>query len=123
MLQKPAALTKAEFEVMKQHTIIGERLCGNLRSLRLVRPIVRHHHERLDGSGYPDGLRGDQVPLLAQIVAVADVYDAITTARPYRAASLPERAYDELRRDAAMGVQRADLVEAFIALSQSDGFR
>jgi cyclic di-GMP phosphodiesterase len=119
VLQKPAPLTKAEFEVMKQHTIIGERLCGSLRSLRLVRPIVRHHHERLDGSGYPDGLRGDQVPVLAQIVAIADVYDAITTTRPYRAASLPERAYDELRRDVAMGVRRSDLVEAFIALSQN----
>ena len=71
---------------MKQHTVIGEKLCGDLRALHDVRPIVRHHHEHLDGSGYPDGLAGDDVPLLAQIIAIVDVYDAITTDRPYRPA-------------------------------------
>jgi putative two-component system response regulator len=116
VLQKAGQLTAAEFEAMKLHTIIGERLCGNLRTLVPVRSIVRHHHERLDGTGYPDGLAGDQVPLLAQIVSIADAYDAITTTRPYRAALSPERAYDELSRDAAAGVRRQDLVEAFIAL-------
>jgi putative two-component system response regulator len=69
---------------MQAHTVIGEKLCGELRSLREVRPIVRHHHERLDGSGYPAGLRGDEVPLLAQIVAIVDVFDALTSLRPYR---------------------------------------
>ena len=62
--------------MMKQHTVIGDRLCGELRSLRLVREIVRQHHERLDGSGYPDGLRGDEVSVLAQIVSTVDLYDA-----------------------------------------------
>ena len=119
VLQKPGQLTAAEFEEMKQHTVIGERLCGNLRTLLPVRSIVRHHHERLDGTGYPDGLAGDDVPLLAQIVSIADTYDAITTTRPYRAALSPEWAYDELTRDAANGVRRRDLVEAFIALGQS----
>jgi len=119
VLLKPGRLTPAEFELMKQHPVIGERLCGNLRSLGLVRSIVRHHHERLDGQGYPDGLSGDAVPILAQIVSIADAYDAITTTRPYRAAASPEHAYDELRADIAGGGRRAELVEAFIALGQA----
>lgn len=119
VLQKPAKLTEAEFDLMKQHTMIGERFCGNLRSLGRVRSIVRHHHERLDGSGYPDGLRGTEVPLLAQIVSIADVYDAITTTRPYHGASTPEWAFAELSRDVADGTRSQDLVEAFIALARS----
>lgn len=119
ILQKPSKLTEAEFDLMKQHTVIGERLCGNLRSLGPVRSIVRHHHERLDGTGYPDGLEGEELPLLAQIVSIADVYDAVTTTRPYRAAASPERAYEELKRDVADGVRSQDLVEAFIALGRS----
>ena len=119
VLQKPTRLTQAEFDLMKQHTVIGERLCGNLRSLAPVRGIVRHHHERLDGRGYPDGLRGGDVPLLAQIVGLVDVYDAVTTTRPYRAAGPPERGYDELRGDVTAGARRRDLVEAFIALGRA----
>lgn len=119
VLQKTSALTDAEFETMKQHTIIGERLCGELRSLAAVRPIVRHHHERRDGSGYPDGLCGDAIPLLAQVVAIVDVYDAMTTTRPYRAALPPQHAYDELARGASRGLHRQDLVEAFLTLAKS----
>jgi len=115
VLQKPGPLTPGEFELMKQHPVIGERLCGNLRSLRPVRAIVRHHHECLDGSGYPDGLRADAVPLLAQIVSIVDAYDAMTTTRSYRAALTPQHAYEELRRDAAQGRRTIELVEAFIA--------
>ena len=119
LLLKPSRLTAAEFELMKQHTIIGDRLCGELRSLRLVRLIVRHHHERLDGSGYPDGLRGDQIPLLAQIVGVADVYDAVTTSRPYRVARSSEHALAELAMEVARGFRRTDIVEAFTHLARS----
>jgi putative two-component system response regulator len=119
VLLKPSRLTPDEFALMKDHTVIGERLCGNLRSLGLVRGIVRHHHERLDGSGYPDGLRGDHVPLLAQIVGIADVYDAVTSTRPYRAAGPAERGYEELLGDVAAGARRCDLVEAFIALGRA----
>ena len=89
VLLKPARLSEREYEDVKRHTVIGDRLCGELRSLRQVRPIVRHHHERLDGSGYPDGLSGDAIPLLAQIMGVVDVYDAVTTARPYKPARSP----------------------------------
>jgi putative two-component system response regulator len=119
VLLKPGPLTSEEYELIKQHTVIGDRLCGELRSLRLVRPIVRHHHERLDGSGYPDGLRGDDIPLLAQIVSIADAYDAITTDRPYRRARAPEFAYEELVDEAVQGLRRRDFVDAFIALGVS----
>jgi putative two-component system response regulator len=118
VLRKPGRLTDAEFAQMKQHTVIGERLCGELRSLRLVRPIVRHHHERRDGSGYPDGLRGEQVPLLAEIVGITDVYDALTTDRSYRGAWTREAACAELARETALGKWRPDLVDLFIALAQ-----
>jgi putative two-component system response regulator len=111
VLFKPSALTPEEYDVLKRHTVIGDRLCGDLRALALVRPIVRHHHERLDGSGYPDGLRGDAVPLLAQIISIVDEYDAITTSRPYRQALPPERAFDELAKDVRGGLLNPDLVE------------
>jgi putative two-component system response regulator len=121
VLLKPTPLSEAEYAVMKQHTLIGDRLCGELRSLKLVRQVVRHHHERLDGSGYPDALRGDQIPLLAQIVSIADTYDAITTDRPYRPARSAEIAYEELRIEARAGSRRQDLVDAFIALRLDQG--
>jgi putative two-component system response regulator len=119
ILLKPTKLTADEFEMIKQHTIIGDRLCGELRSLRLVRQIVRHHHEALDGSGYPDGLKGEEVPLLAQIVGIVDLYDAVTSSRPYRSALPQEHAYAELRNECARGRRDPRLVEAFISLSQS----
>lgn len=122
ILLKPSRLTAAEYEVMKQHAIIGDRLCGELRSLRRVRPIVRHHHERLDGSGYPDGLKGDRIPLLAQITAIVDVFDALTTERPYRTVMAPERALEELRSEAARGWHRRDLVDAFVGLGAEGRF-
>jgi putative two-component system response regulator len=114
VLLKPGPLTSDEYERIKQHTVIGDRLCGELRSLRRVRQIVRHHHERLDGSGYPDGLRGDAIPLLAQIMSVVDVFDALTTDRPYRMALTAARAAEELRHEVAIGCRRADLVAAFL---------
>ena len=114
VLLKPGPLTPDEYELMKEHTVIGDRLCGELRFLRRVRPIVRHHHERLDGSGYPDRLRGDAVPLLAQIMGIVDVFDALTTERPYRKALPVEQAVAELRREVACGWRDADLVGTFL---------
>ena len=116
ILLKTGRLTRSEYDVMKQHTVIGDRLCGELRSLRRVRPIVRHHHERLDGSGYPDGLRGDAIPLLAQITAIVDVFDALTTKRPYKDAVPAGQAYEELAAEAERGLHRRDLVDALASL-------
>jgi cyclic di-GMP phosphodiesterase len=120
ILLKPGRLTRDEHEAMKQHTTIGDRLCGGLRSLRTVRPIVRHHHERLDGSGYPDGLKGSEIPLLAQIISVVDVFDALTTDRPYRAALPHDAVFEELRREVAHGWRSGDLVDAFVSLVSRD---
>jgi putative two-component system response regulator len=114
LLLKPASLTADEHQRMQQHTIIGDRLCGGLRSLGRVRAIVRHHHERLDGTGYPDRLRGDAIPLLAQVIGIVDVYDALTTVRPYKEALPAERACDVLLGEARQGWRRQDLVEMFI---------
>jgi putative two-component system response regulator len=119
VLLKPTRLTKAEFEIMKEHPAIGDRLCGELRSLRRVRPIVRHHHERLDGSGYPDGLRHDEIPLLAQIMGVVDVFDAITTVRPYKPSFPAERAYEELTRECERGWRDRQLIDVLAALGRS----
>src|SRR5690606_36967564 len=103
VLLKAGPLTEEETAIMRRHTIIGDRLCGELRMLRNVRPIVRSHHERLDGSGYPDGLVGDEVPLLAQIMAIADVFDALTSWRPYRDPIPAADACAVLRSEVARG--------------------
>jgi len=115
ILLKPGPLTSDEFALMKQHPLIGDRICGTLRSLKAERQIIRWHHERADGSGYPDGLSGDGIPLLAQIVAIADTYDAITTDRPYRRARSEDEACKELLADAVRGAWPLELARAFVA--------
>lgn len=119
ILMKRGPLTTEEMDVMKLHPVTGDRLCGNLRTLSGVRPIVRHHHERLDGTGYPDGLRGSAVPLLAQIVAVVDVYDALTTERPYKPAWPVPKAIEALREEVERGWRDRELVETFTSLVES----
>ena len=116
ILLKAGRLSAGEYKQIKEHPVIGDRLCGELRSLRQVRPIVRHHHERLDGSGYPDGLKGDDIPLLAQIMGIVDVYDAITTTRPYKSAGTAADAYAELLREVKRGWRHKGLVETFVDL-------
>jgi putative two-component system response regulator len=98
ILGKKGPLTDSEWIVMRQHPAIGERICSPLKSFRLVLPIIRHHHEKLDGSGYPDGLKGDQIPLTARILQITDIYDALTTDRSYRAA-LPQNVALEIMRE------------------------
>jgi cyclic di-GMP phosphodiesterase len=121
VLLKQGPLTPEEFAIMRRHPQIGDSLCAPLQSLRRVRPIILSHHERLDGSGYPEGLRGDDVPLLAQIVAIVDVFDALTSARPYRAALPPEEAVQHLLRDAEQGRFARRYVDAFLDTLQPDG--
>lgn len=115
ILLKRGRLTPEEYLRVKEHPVVGDRLCGDLRVLHRVRPIVRHHHERLDGSGYPDGLSGDAVPLLAQIISIVDLFDAMTTTRPYREALPAETAIEQLRKEVTKGWRRQDLVDAFVA--------
>lgn len=115
ILLKPAPLTKGEYAKVQEHPVVGDKLCGDLRALRKVRPIVRSHHERLDGTGYPDGLKGDAIPFLAQIIGIVDVYDALTTDRPYRPALEPDTAKEHLKDEAKRGWRRTDLVEHFLA--------
>jgi putative two-component system response regulator len=114
VLLKPGKLTAEEMELMRRHPEIGDTLCAPLQSLRHVRPIILSHHERLDGSGYPAGLKGDQVPLLAQIVGIVDVYDALTSRRPYRAALSPDEAGRHVREEMAQGKFARHHVEAFL---------
>ena len=114
VLLKGGQLDPHESRVMRKHPVVGDTLCAGLRSLNKVRPIVRHHHERLDGSGYPDGLRNGEVPLLAQIVSVVDVFDALTTNRPYREARPPEEAFQVLADEASKGWRDRALVDAFV---------
>lgn len=113
ILFKPGPLTPEEWEVMKTHAERGERICSSMRSLAQVLPIIRHHHERWDGTGYPDGLKGEQIPLLARILQLADIYDALTTARPYKRALSPDEALTVLREEVAKGWRDPKLVETF----------
>ena len=115
ILNKPGKLTPEEFAIIKQHPEIGERICRPLRFGAEISPIVRGHHERWDGGGYPDGLAGEAIPLGARIVAVADAFDAMTTDRPYRKALALEKAWKILREGA--GTQwDAAVVDAFASV-------
>jgi putative two-component system response regulator len=122
VLLKPGKLSAEEYTLMQRHTIIGDQLCSELRLLDEVRPIVRHHHERHDGSGYPDGLKGEEIPLLARVLSVVDVYDALTTERPYRSALSPEEAIRELHDEVSRGWQFEAIVHAFAELATAPGF-
>src|ERR1700740_34296 len=116
ILLKPGPLTPEERKIMEQHTIAGERICAPLRSFRNVLPIIRHHHEKQDGSGYPDGLKGEQVPLTARILQVTDVYDALTTDRPYRKAVPQEKAFAIMREEVKRGWWDGPVLDEFEAV-------
>jgi putative two-component system response regulator len=116
VLLKEGPLSTEERLIMQRHPVVGDRLCSGLRSLRRVRPIIRHHHERLDGSGYPDGLHGDAIPLLAQVISIVDIYDALTTSRPYRGTLGPAEACTQLAEEVRQGWLNRELVEEFSAL-------
>jgi cyclic di-GMP phosphodiesterase len=113
ILYKNGRLTEDEWSVMKLHPVKGEEICRGMRSLKPVLPIIRSHHERWDGSGYPDGLKGEQIPLAARILQVADIYDALTTARPYKAALSSEEAFLILDQEVDRGWRDPDLVPLF----------
>ena len=114
VLLKDGTLDRQESRVMRKHPIVGDSLCAGLRSLNRVRPIVRHHHERLDGTGYPDGLRNSEIPLLAQIISIVDIFDALTTERPYREARPCDEAFQVLTDESSKGWRDRVLVDAFV---------
>jgi putative two-component system response regulator len=116
ILKKGSNLTPEEWEVMKQHPITGENICKPLKSLRLVLPIIRNHHEHSDGSGYPDGLRQGEIPLLPRILQVVDVYDALRTARPYKPALTHDHAAITMHNEARAGLWDEELVDEFFTM-------
>lgn len=103
ILLKPGRLTPDEWTIIREHSIVGERICAPLKSFRFVLPIIRHHHEKLDGSGYPDGLHGEAIPVTARVLQIVDVYDALTTERPYKKAFPPSDALQIMKEEVAKG--------------------
>src|SRR5262249_22676275 len=114
ILDKPGALTLDEYRVMKLHPAQGDELVAPIRAMAALRPMIRWHHESLDGRGYPDGLAGKDVPVEAWVVKVADYWEAITSQRPYRAPMPLEQAVKTLRAEAGVRIPR-DIVETFLA--------
>jgi putative two-component system response regulator len=116
ILKKGSDLTLQEWEIMKQHPVTGENICKPLKSLRLVLPIIRHHHEHADGSGYPDGMRAGEIPLLPRVLQVVDVYDALRTTRSYKPALSHDEAAHTMREEARQGLWDAELVNEFFGM-------
>ena len=116
ILFKAGPLTSDEWEMMKSHAERGERICSNMRSLFPVLPVIRHHHEKWNGSGYPDGLKGEEIPLLARILQLTDIYDALTNARCYKRAFTSEEAMKIMREEAQKGWRDPELTERFAEL-------
>src|SRR5438093_2802527 len=112
-LHKPGPLTTAEYEEVKKHPVIGFEICRPLRTMVPLLTLIRGHHERLDGRGYPDALRGDQVPVSLRCLTIADVYDAITSVRSYRGALARDKAFQIMRDEASIGMWDARLVDLF----------
>jgi putative two-component system response regulator len=118
ILFKRGLLTDDEWQTMRLHTIRGEEICRPMKTLAPVLPIIRSHHERWDGTGYPDGLSGEEIPLLARILQVADIYDALTTARPYKPAFSHQHALEIMLEEARRGWRDPELVPLFAEVSQ-----
>jgi putative two-component system response regulator len=114
ILFKPGPLTADEWVTMRSHATRGEEICRHMKSLRPVLPIIRHHHERWDGSGYPDGLRGEQIPLLARIVQIVDIYDALISLRPYKPAYTPDQALVVIQEETNRGWRDPKIVKVFL---------
>jgi putative two-component system response regulator len=119
IILKPSSLSPEEWKLMREHPVVGERICEPLKSFRLVLPIIRHHHEKFDGSGYPDGLRGENIPITARVLQIVDVYDALTTVRPYKAAFSITDALQTMKLEVAKGWWDPEIFDQFEKLMRS----
>jgi putative two-component system response regulator len=121
VLFKPGSLTEEEWTIMRTHTITGENICRPMKSLSGVLPIIRNHHEKWDGTGYPDGLKGEDIPLLARILQIADIYDALMSQRPYKRAFTHDEAIQVMLEEARRGWRDPRLVPLFATLFEVPG--
>ena len=119
ILFKPGKLTALEWVVMRSHPVRGAEICRHLKSLTPVLPLIRHHHERWDGTGYPDGLRGEEIPLLARVLQTVDIYDALTNPRPYKPAFSPAKALRVIHEETERGWRDPEIVKLFFTLHDS----
>jgi putative two-component system response regulator len=119
ILLKPGSLTPDEWKLIKEHPVVGERICAPLKSFRFVLPIIRHHHEKFDGSGYPDGLQGEDIPVTARALQIVDVYDALTTDRPYKHAFSITDALQTMKQEVAKGWWDPHVFDEFERLVRS----
>lgn len=119
ILLKPGPLNEDEWKIMKDHPVIGERICAPLKSFGLVLPIIRHHHEKFNGSGYPDGLCAHDIPLTARVLQIVDVYDALVTDRPYRRALPVATALEVMNNEVEKGWWDAGIFYHFSEMIQS----
>lgn len=122
VLLKTGPLTPKEQAIMQRHVFIGEEICRPLRTMRGVLPIIRHHHERWDGSGYPDGLQGHDIPFLAQVFQIIDIYDALTNERPYKVAFSPDKALEILWHEVRQGWRNPELMAQFETFVQQSSW-
>ncbi|HEX7424907.1 MAG TPA: HD domain-containing phosphohydrolase [Terriglobales bacterium] len=120
ILLKPTRLTAAERKIMQRHPVVGERICSPLKSFQLVLPVIRHHHEKMNGTGYPDKLKGEEIPLTARILQIVDVYDALTTSRPYKLALTVEEALAVIKKEVRKGWWDPHVFAEFERLIEKD---
>ena len=118
VLFKPGKLNGAEWEIMRAHPVRGEEICAPLKALRGVLPLIRHHHERWNGTGYPDRLRGTEIPLLARILQIVDIYDALTHPRPYKQAYSSAHALEILQEETDRGWRDPEIASLFVRVHE-----